>query len=533
MSEDLHHFCGLAAVYHLAHAPLSPIVPGDHMSSATLLIPRMLLDVQNRGQLAAGITSFSSERRQRLHTYKQLGTVQEAFSINRKDEFERIMSEHVAPAAIGHVRYATCGDDDRESSQPFERKHSRLWKWYSFAFNGQLSNYQELKRTYLAVEGQHLMRDSDTELLMHSISEGLRGQTAPSIRDLFAQLAEKLEGAWNMVFLNAQGDMVVARDPIGLRPLSWAFDGSLFAAASEDVALENIGFKNVQTLAPGELVHVRADRPPEVIRYAENKKTAHCALEWVYFANSASTLDHSNVYSSRAALGEQLAELELARGRVPLDEDTIVVPVPDTAKTAADAMAFRLVLRSMEGIVRNRHVGRTFIQGSGNRSERAKMKYTPIRKVLEGKRVLLVEDTIVRATTMLVLLRDIRERGGAKEIHVRVACPPIIGPCFYGLDVSTVSELFVPTVLGDAACDEKGEQKLADVLGVESLYFLPPESLSRGIGIEESKLCMACMNGKHPTPSGASLYELALYNARHGARSRERTLEIDAACVNV
>lgn len=526
-AEDLNHFCGIVAVYHLSHRGVSPIVPGENVNSATTLVPRMLLDIQNRGQLAAGITSFRRDRRQRLLTYKQLGTVHEAFHLNRREKFERIMADQAAPAAIGHVRYATCGDDDRDSSQPFERKHSLLWKWYSFAFNGQLANYRELKREFLATKDQHLVKDSDTELLMHSISEGLRGQCRPSMRELFAKLAQELQGAWNVVFLNAQGDMVVARDPMGFRPLSWAFDGSLFAAASEDVALENIGFTEVHTLAPGELVHVREDRAPEVIKFAEVKRRAHCVLEWVYFANVASTLDHSSVYSARAAMGEELANLELARARVPLDEDTIVVPVPDTAKPAADAMAFRLQVRSMEGVIRNRYVGRTFIQGSGNRSERAKMKYTPIRKVLEGKRVLLVEDTIVRATTMLALLREIRDRGKVKEVHVRVACPPIIGPCFYGLDVSTISELFVPSILGSAPCDEEGEQKLADALGVESLYFLPPDSLSRGIGIDESQLCEACITGRHPSAAGARLYDLALQNSRGQVRQTQRTYEID------
>jgi amidophosphoribosyltransferase len=487
----------------------------------------MLLDLQNRGQLAAGITSYRRDRSQRLNTYKQLGTVQEAFRTNHPDESARIMAEHAAPAAIGHVRYATSGADDRDSSQPYERKHLRLWKWYAFAFNGQITNYQELKREFLTDEDQYMVRDTDTELLMHCISQGLRGPVQPSVVELFSQLADRFEGAWNIAFLNAQGEMVVARDPVGFRPMSWAFDGSLFAAASEDVALENLGFREVQTLAPGELVYVREDRTPEVIRFAKEGQLAHCALEWVYFANPASTLDGSSVYAARAALGEQLAEMELARGGVPLDDDTIVVPVPETAVTAADAMAFRLSIRAMEGVVRNRYVGRTFIQGSGSRIERAKMKYTPIRRVLEGKRVLLVEDTIVRATTMRVLIHELRNRGGAREIHVRIACPPVIGPCFYGLDVSTVSELFVPTVLGDVALDEEGERKLAEALGVDSVRFLPPGSLPKAIGIHESRLCQACMTGEHPCETGASLYRLALRNARLKHLPTARTLEIE------
>src|SRR5206468_4292700 len=178
-------------------------------------------------------------------------------------------------------------------------------------------------------------------------------------------------------------------------------------------------------------------------RFAPKKPTAHCFFEWVYFANVASTLDERSVYLTRAALGRELARQERQLARVALDEDTIVVPVPDTGKAAADAMAYELGLRSVEGLMRNRYVGRTFIEGE-NRANRARMKYTPLREVLEGKRVLLIEDTIVRSTTLKALLHELRERGRAKEIHVRIACPPIVAPCFYGIDMSTVRELFAP-----------------------------------------------------------------------------------------
>src|SRR5205814_8530577 len=144
-----------------------------------------------------------------------------------------------------------------------------------------------------------------------------------------------------------------------------------------------------------------------------------------------------SVYLARSALGRELARQERALGRVPLDRDTIVVPVPDTGKAAADAMAFELGLPSVEGLIRNRYIGRTFIEGQ-NRIERVQLKYTPLREVLAGKRVLLIEDTIVRSTTMKTLLHDLRERGGAKEVHARIACPPIIAPCFYGIDMSTM-----------------------------------------------------------------------------------------------
>ena len=171
---------------------------------------------------------------------------------------------------------------------------------------------------------------------------------------------------------------------------------------------------------------------------------AHCFFEWVYFANVASTLDGRSVYLVRKALGEELARLET----VPIDDDTVVVPVPDTSKAAADAMAYALKVPCVEGLIRNRYSGRTFIEGSGDRRRKAETKYTPLREVLEGKRVLLVEDSIVRAHDAAgAACSGSGSTGLPREIHVRVACPPIISPCFYGIDMSTVSELFAPQFL--------------------------------------------------------------------------------------
>ena len=235
--------------------------------------------------------------------------------------------------------------------------------------------------------------------------------------------------------------MLVARDPLGVKPLCYALEGPLFAAASESVALLNLGFaaESIKSLLPGQAITI-CDGEFTVERFANSPRQAHCFFEWIYFANVASTMDGRSVYLSRKALGEELARLETA----PIDEDTIVVPVPDTSKAAADAMAFRLGVPSLEGLIRNRYTGRTFIEGSNNRKRKAESKYTPLREVLEGKRVLLVEDSIVRSTTMKVLLKRIRDAGRAREIHVRVACPPIIAPCFYGIDMSTINELFAP-----------------------------------------------------------------------------------------
>ena len=200
----------------------------------------------------------------------------------------------------------------------------------------------------------------------------------------------------------------MVRDPLGFRPLCIAEHGPLFGAASESVPLANLGFRNIRSLEPGTLAVANA-KGVRIERFAPSPRQAHCFFEWIYFANVASTLDDRSVYLSRAALGKELARLE----DVPRDADTIVVPVPDTAKAAADAMAFALGVPSVEGLMRNRYVGRTFIEGTADRAAKARLKYTPLPEVLAGKRVLLVEDSIVRSTTMRALVHEIRDRGGA------------------------------------------------------------------------------------------------------------------------
>ena len=203
-----------------------------------------------------------------------------------------------------------------------------------------------------------------------------------------------------------------------------------------------------------------------------------------------------------------------------------MVPVPDTGKAAADAMAYELGVPSVEGLIRNRYIGGTFIEGQ-NRAERVQLKYTPLREVLAGKRVLLIEDTIVRSTTMKTLLNDLRTRGGAKEIHVRVACPPIIAPCFYGIDMSTVRELFAPRFMKGNRITEAEQGAMAAELGADTLFYLPLEAIVRCIGLENNQLCRGCLTGKYPTPTGERLYQLSLRN-RNGSVNT-RTYELATA----
>ena len=505
MGDELHHECGIAAVCLLDRpagkpGPASRAVTNGDVAG---FLPSMLLDLQNRGQLAAGISSYDPRRPQVLDTYKDVGTVAEAFRMSHPAKHRAILQEYAGRAAIGHTRYATCGADDARYAQPFERHHGRLWKWFSFAFNGNLANFTELRDRLTGTRGYHFSLNTDTEILMHALAYRLRGDRPAGLRQVMSSMARSFDGAYNLVFMDASGRMFVARDPLGFRPLSWAVQGKLFAAASESVALANMGFTEITSLAPGEMAVIERGRL-RFERFARPRPHAHCFFEWIYFSNVASTMDGVSVYIARARSGQRLAELEDQR----MDENCVVVPVPDTAKAAADAYAFQMGVPSVEGLIRNRYVGRTFIQPSSLRAWTARGKYTPLPAVLTGKRVFVIEDSIVRSTTLRSLLGQMRHRGRAKEIHVRVACPPIVAPCFYGIDMSTLGELFAPRFVDrrySGAPDPPTLRRMAKAIGADSLRYLSVDDLAGCLRVRGRDLCLGCVTGRYPTPWGNRL----------------------------
>jgi amidophosphoribosyltransferase len=255
-------------------------------------------------------------------------------------------------------------------------------------------------------------------------------------------------------------------------------------------------------------------------RFADPGTRARCFFEWVYFANVASSIDKSDVYQCRTETGRVLAEAE----DIPVDDrDCVVVGVPDTAKAAAASYAFHLGLPCMEGIMRNRYVGRTFIQPGATRNRSAWSKYTPLRSVLEKKRVFLVEDSIVRATTLRVLVRQLRELGLARQVHVRVACPPIVAPCFYGIDMSTLGELFAPGYVRaryDGNPRSQTLAKMAENLGIDSLRYLNVSDLGECLGCSNDSLCLGCVTGKYPTRKGGLLMRKARAHRKKGKTGR-------------
>ena len=277
---ELNHECGVAAIYHLPTGDESSLCLEGGRESISSLLPRMLQDIQNRGQLAAGMTSFNPNRSLLLDTMKDIGTVSEVFRLSHRGKSEAIMEQYAGRAAIGHVRYATCGQDDRSYAQPFERQHIHKNKWFSFCFNGQLANYKELKEKLTREGEHHLARDTDTEIIMHEIGRELTsGPANRNLIDVFAAAAKNFDGAYSLALLNARGELLLARDPLGIKPLCYAMDGALFAAASESVALLNLGFDraDIKSVPPGSAVLVTPDGM-RIEQFCEVKPPAHCFL---------------------------------------------------------------------------------------------------------------------------------------------------------------------------------------------------------------------------------------------------------------
>jgi len=511
--DEIHDECGIGAVS----------LKQKDDSKALFYLYRILLNLQNRGQLSAGVTTFDKNRAQLLKTYRNIGTVNEVFKTSRLDRSMKIFKHFAGSKGIGHVRYATCGANGRSHAQPFERKHGRMWKWFSFGFNGNLVNIDELKKALVEKTEYHFILNNDTEIIMHYIARQLKGTKKPDIANVFHGVSRKFDGAYNIAFLNAYGDMAVCRDPLGIRPLCYSIkDGNLFVS-SESNALMNIGIYDFKSLEPGKVI-CSCNGDIEIKEFDKSNGKAHCMFEWVYFANVGSVLDDKSVYVVRKNLGKELAKIE------PEDvnsDEYIVVPVPDTAKASADAYAYELGIPSMEGLIRNRFVGRTFIEGV-SRKDKVQTKYTAVKEILKGKKVLLVDDSIVRGATSKQITRYLKEVGGAKEVHVRVTCPPIKAPCFYGIDMSTVSELLLPHYekdLDPSTTSEEILQKISDDMDADSLVYNDVKALVKAIGLPKKDLCLGCLTGKYPTKCGNQVYCKALKQFKAGKKEKKRSYE--------
>jgi len=448
--DAMHEECGIAAVF-------------GHQD-ASRLVYLMLYALQHRGQEAAGIVSSDNG----LHNKVSMGLVADIFD---KPTLDTLTGRH----AIGHVRYSTAGDSSVNNCQPITVNTAN--GNIAVAHNGNLTNAIELRKK-LEEQGAIFQTNSDTEVVLHLFA---RSREKGFVKALLDAL-RKLRGAYCFVFITKKG-IIVARDPYGVRPLALGKIGKTWVVASETSAFDLVGATYIRDIEPGELVDITADGvKSHIIERQKNK--AMCVFEYVYFSRPDSKIFGHNVYEIRREMGRQLA-----REAPPPPGTDMVIPIPDSATVAAMGYAEQSGVRYDMGLIRSHYIGRTFIEPrQAIRDFGAKIKYNAVAEALVGKRIVLVDDSIVRGTTSRKLVRMLK-RVGVKEVHMRISSPPIISPCFYGIDTPTTKELI--------AARNTLEQVRA-YLGVNSLSYLSEEGMLKSTRATPSDFCTACFTGRYP-----------------------------------
>jgi len=426
--------------------------------------------LQHRGQEAAGITSWDGHQ---FHTHRAMGHVAGNFD---RDSVIRALPGKVA---AGHVRYSTTGETALRNVQPLFAELAS--GGFAVAHNGNISNAMKLRRE-LVRRGAIFQSTSDTEVIIHLVATS----SYRTLLDRFIDALKQVEGAYSLICLTPEG-MIACRDPLGIRPLVMGRVGDAYVFASETVALDMVGATFLRSVEPGEIVivsdkGVRSHRPFAPIR------PRPCIFEHVYFSRPDSIVDGTSVYSVRKRIGAELAREN------PVEAD-IVVPVPDSGTPAAIGYAQESGLPFELGIIRSHYVGRTFIQpGDGIRHLGVKLKHNANRSLIDGKRLVLIDDSIVRGTTSLKIVQMLRD-AGAREVHMRIASPPTRHSCFYGVDTPERAKLLAA---------QMSVAEMADYIKVDSLAFLSIDGLYRALGEEgrdegKPQFCDACFTGDYPT----------------------------------
>ena len=454
--DSLHEECGVFGIFQ--------------RTDAAAVVTLGLHALQHRGQEAAGIVSFDGSQ---FHVERHAGLIGDTFT--KQSVLERLPGT----SAIGHTRYATTGGGGLRNVQPFFAELSA--GGFAVAHNGNITNAMTVQRE-LQRRGTILSSTSDTETILHLVATS----AARLVVDKLIDALSRLEGAFSLVGLSSK-KMVGVRDPLGIRPLVLGdFEGSPILA-SETCALDIMGAKFVRDVAPGELVII-TDEGIESVFPFQARRPRFCIFEYVYFARPDSNVEGRNVYDIRKKIGAELARESHA-------EADIVVPVPDSGVPAAIGYAQEANLPFELGIIRNHDVGRTFIQPTDAiRHMGVKLKHNANRMILEGKRVVLVDDSIVRGTTSQKIVQMVRE-AGASEVHMRIASPPTRASCFYGVDTPEKGKLLASRMT---------IEEMADYIKVDSLAFLTIDGLYRAVDEPERnrmmpQFCDACFTGDYPT----------------------------------
>jgi amidophosphoribosyltransferase len=428
-----------------------------------------LYSLQHRGQEAAGIVAVDPTSPEVTRIHKATGLVSDAFS-------ERALEALTGSLALGHIRYSTAGGAGLHNAQPIFVRYSE--GDLALVHNGNLTNAQEL-RNRLVAEGSLFQSSIDSETIVHLIARSRRESVDAQIDDALSQL----EGAFSVLVL--VGDtLYAARDPHGFRPLVLGMLDGGYVLASETCALDIMGATFVRDLEPGEVLRIRDGELTQLRPLAPYSRPAPCIFELVYFARPDSKLWGRSVDRARRAFGRRLAVEQPAQA-------DCVISVPDSANSAALGFAEESGIPFELGLIRNHYVGRTFIEPSqAGRDFKVRLKYSAVREVLDGKRVVIVDDSLVRGTTSRGLVTLLRE-AGATEVHFRLASPPVRNPCYYGIDMPTRQELIAATMT---------EPEITRLLGVESLGYLSLEGMLEAVGGRSDTFCHACFSGDYASP---------------------------------
>ena len=450
---SLHEECGVFGVF------------ADHPTDVAHLCYYGLYALQHRGQESCGIVVNDDGL---FVSHKDLGTVAEVFTADVLASFPQ------GSIAVGHTRYGTTGGTNRKNCQPIEVNHRK--GRMAIAHNGNLSNAEEL-RSALELSGAIFHTSSDTETIAYIVTR--ERLTAPSIEDALIRAMGTLDGAYSLV-LTSPSKLICARDPYGFRPLCYGKtpDG-VYIVASESCALKAVGAEFIRDVMPGEVLIFSRDGIVSRREHCKTKPKKICIFEYIYFSRPDSTLDGQSVHTARINAGRVLARTH------PVDAD-LVIGVPDSGLDAALGYSRESGIPYDIGLIKNKYIGRTFIAPAG-RADQVNIKLSAVDEVVRGKRIVLIDDSIVRGTTCGRIVSLLR-RAGAREIHMRVSAPPFLYPCFYGTDVDSRENLIAV---------RNTPEEIAKMIGADSLGFFPLDRLEELAG--DKHFCSACFDGRYPT----------------------------------
>ncbi len=444
------------------------VMSSDSSFSAGALIYRGLYALQHRGQESAGIAAYKNDI---VNIKRGEGLLTSVF---KPSDFESLAGS----LGIGHVRYSTTGSGYFQNVQPII---ARYWGgMIAVSHNGNIVNSKELRNS-LIENGALIRSSSDTELLLHLVASRKERDIKTAVLDAIA----RINGAYSIVMIAGE-KLIALRDPYGFRPLCLGRIYKGYAVASESTALDVMNAEFVRDIQPGELVEIDGENI-QSYTFKTGERNALCVFEYIYFARPDSVIDGISVYEVRKRMGRELARAN----RVNSQKADVVIPVPDSGVTTAIGFSREAGIPYEIGLFKNQYVGRTFIDpGTSERGDKVKIKLNPIRSAIKGRRVAVLDDSIVRGTTSKRIIRMIRD-AGAKEIHLYISSPPITHPCFFGIDTSEKRTLIAST---------QSIENIRKFLEVDSLTYITLEGLSKAVGKPLDSLCYACFNGDYPVP---------------------------------